>query len=72
MSTKPSTDQQSQGSLQPDCSAADTITAEVMRVVSPEGYDTEEWEQVKAAVIKGIESVQKPPNDKLRHGGENQ
>ncbi len=43
-------------------SAADTITSEVMRVVSPEGYDPEEWIQVRNAVLKGLENVQKPPN----------
>lgn len=33
----------------------DDITDEVMKVVSPEGHDPEEWDQVRAAVAKGID-----------------
>ena len=35
----------------------DDITSEVLNVVSPEGHDTEEWQQVRDAVAKGIKPL---------------
>ena len=44
----------------------DDITSEVLNVVSPEGHDTEEWQQVRDAVAKAIKPLM--PNTKFRDG----
>lgn len=44
----------------------DDVTSEVLNVVSPEGHDTEEWQQVRDAVAKAIKPLL--PNIPVSHG----
>lgn len=48
----------------------DNITQEVLEVVSPEGHEPEDWEQVREAVLKGIKPLLPTTEvtDRLRGG----